>query len=72
MKKKKQEYFAVTYVCREDIAHIMNENGRHDLAEKAMKISNEDMQRIAEGMGDSFVDSGDYWEYLKYFAERLL
>jgi len=71
-KTKKQEYFAVTYVCRDDVEQAMIDSGNKDLVERVKDLTNNDMQWIAEQMGDSYTESGDFWEAVKEFSEDAL
>ncbi len=54
--------FIVASVCREDLGGILTE-------EEITRLSEGDMERIVEKMGDAYRDSGGYWESLEIMAE---
>jgi len=58
-----------TPVDRFAITHLT----RADLIDRGFDVSNVDdqtMQYLANKMGDAYVEYGDYWDTLEYFAEN--
>ena len=57
--------FTVASVCRADLQGILSD-------EQIARISDGEMESIADRMGDAFTDSGLYWESLEIMAKYVI
>lgn len=64
-------YFTITCVTREDVACYFKSRGEYDLANKAKDLTDGEMARIAEQMGE-IINEHYYDVPLDYFAREIL
>lgn len=59
------KYFTIISLCRQDLQDICP-------AHLLEKISDEDMEWLADQMGEDFAESGMYWDTLKTHSEDII
>ena len=63
--EKENGFFVVTRIHRDDLTESLT---REEIA----KLTDDDMQWIAEKMGDAYLESGQFWEDLEILAKAAL
>ena len=72
MKNKQTEFFMVTRVCRDDIASRFSDwDTCSELPKKFARIPDEDMQRIADEMGEMITEC-DFWTALDIAVKKVM
>ena len=66
------EFFSVSRLSRDDIEALRQDDRIKTTEDKIKALSDEDMQGIAERMGEMFTESGAYWDYLEELADKVL
>ena len=70
-RKEKGDYFRITSVHREDIEKCFEEAGKPELAKRAKKLTDSEMDYIADKLADDYCNQL-FWGSLEIIAERVI
>jgi len=59
---KRQKFFVITRLSRDDVRHVLHYNAH---------LTDQEMERIASKMADDYLDQL-YWDSLKIIAETVI